>query len=210
MKVEDVTPVIPEGGLSALDKVALSPGHQRMLDAAAAACSGPRWWRTRKWAEARDLLALSQIAPRFRVLDLDMRETLRVRAAMRVTVPCRPGADGQLRIEHLAVLGIMYSQEAVFRPQPGYTFVIILEPKGIWHPNVAVTPAQVVCLGPQLQPGVLAKELVHLAYGALTFQSVQMSEYDFAGVMNADAARWWQQHRELIPLSRTPFLCPGD
>ena len=39
-------------------------------------------------------------------------------------------------------------------------------------------------------------------------QSVMFDEQDPAGVLNADAARWWQQNRDRIPLSREPFIRP--
>jgi len=210
MRIQDVVPVVPQGGLWALDKVALSVGNQQLLDWCAARCGGSRSWRHRKWAEARDLLALSQIAPRFKVREMDLRETFRALALLRVPVPCTPDAHGQLRVERLALLGITYVEEAVYEPQPGYGFVTVLEPSGVWHPNVATHPAQAVCLGPKLPAGILVKELVLSTYGALSMQSVQMDERAAEGVLNAEAALWWQQRMDLVPLSRTPFLSPGD
>ena len=45
-----------------------------------------------------------------------------------------------------------------------------------------------------------------LAYLALSMQSVQVNEFDPAGVMNLAAARYWQANLHRAPLSREPFL----
>ena len=45
-----------------------------------------------------------------------------------------------------------------------------------------------------------------MIYGALTMQSVQFSVSDPAGVMNRDAAEWWQANVHRIPISRQPFI----
>jgi hypothetical protein len=39
-------------------------------------------------------------------------------------------------------------------------------------------------------------------------QTVMVDEADPAGVMNGEAALWWQQNMELAPLSRARFLDP--
>src|SRR5438552_19147293 len=93
--------------LSALGAVALSPENQQRLDTALAASGGRQAWRARKRAEARDLLALSQIAGRLTVQALDLGEALRVLLHLRVPVPC---LDGRRRFEvaPLAVLGLTY------------------------------------------------------------------------------------------------------
>jgi hypothetical protein len=46
------------------------------------------------------------------------------------------------------------------------------------------------------------------SYAALTLQSVMVDERDPAGVMNSEAARWWQANAGRIPLTTTPFLAP--
>jgi hypothetical protein len=51
-------------------------------------------------------------------------------------------------------------------------------------------------------------EIVVMTYGALTMQSVMIDEQDSAGVLNRDAAHWWQQNLWRIPLSREPFIRP--
>ena len=57
------------------------------------------------------------------------------------------------------------------------------------------------------QPG---KDLVVMAYGALAMQTVQIDVLDPAGVMNAEAARWWQANIDRVPLSTAPFLSDCD
>jgi hypothetical protein len=200
--------------LSALGEVALSPENQRRLDAAAATSGGPPLWRARKLAEARDLLALSQIAGRLTVQALDLDEALRVLLHLRVPVPC---LDAQRRFEAapLAVLGLTYRQEALRQQLPGYAFVQVLLPQNPWHANIAMDRGRPLCLGTQLPAGIRCKELVLMAYGALSMQTVQIDEMDVAGVLNVEAARWWQQNTHRIPLTRTPFLAaegslPGE
>ena len=52
------------------------------------------------------------------------------------------------------------------------------------------------------------REAVLASYAALTLQSVMIDELDPAGVMNKQAARWWQANTGRIPLTSTPFLAP--
>jgi hypothetical protein len=198
-------------GLAALPTVTLTPENQRLLDEARAAAGGTAMWKARKAAEARDLLALSQLAPRLLVQQLDLRESLRALLSLRVPVPCRlPGEDSMLVIGDQVLLGLTYPQEALRQQLPGYGFVQILAPLGVWHANVAYGPVQPLCLGAALPAGIRVKELVLMAYGALSLQTVQIDETDSAGVLNIEAARWWQLNVARIPLSRTPFLAPEN
>jgi hypothetical protein len=199
------------GGLAALDDVTLTAERQAQLDQAAAGAAGPAVWRQRKLAEARDLLALSQIAPpgRFTVEHLDLDEALRALLLLAVPVPCRPGGEGPLLVERRAMLGLHYPEAALRQVMPGYAFVHVLVPFAVWHANVAPIPeGQAVCLGAQLPAGVRAKELVLMTYGALSMQTVMIDPGDPAGVLNAAAARWWQDNLDRVPLTRTPFLGP--
>lgn len=207
-----LSPTAPARGLAALPEVALNERHQRMLDAALAQAGGPPVWRARKRAEARDLLALSQIAPRLRVDFLDLREAFRAVLWLKVPVPLQPDEQGQLRLAGHAVLGLMYPQEALRQPLPGYAFVRILAPGPVWLANVAPVIDQPLCLGAHLPSGGMlrVKEIVLMSYGALSMQTVMVDQYDAAGVMHVEAARWWQQHTDAIPLSRTPFLGTDD
>src|SRR5262249_48914150 len=157
----------PCGGLAALAQVVLSPEREQQLGAAAARAGGPAPWRARKAAEARDLLALSQLASRLVVLELDLRECLRALLGLYVPVPCRPEEGGELVVAARAVLGLSYPHEALSRQLPGYAYVQILAPDLVWHANVARHPAQPLCLGAQLPAGIRVKELVLMAYGAL-------------------------------------------
>ena len=69
---------------------------------------------------------------------------------------------------------------------------------------------QLLCLGTTLPVGIPCRELVLSAYGALTFQLLAIDERDPAGVMNAEAALWWQQRASMLPLSDVPFLSDAD
>jgi hypothetical protein len=197
-------------GLATLDQVNLNKQHQRRLDKLTANCGGSAVWRARKQVEARSLFQLSQLAPlgRMTVVDCDLRAALKMMIALEVPVPCRD-ESGELLIHHGAMLGLTYMEETLRQPSPGYAFISILGPRGIWHANVAANvPHQPLCLGATLPMGIPCVELVIAAYGALSMQSVMVDERDPAGVLNADAARWWQQNTHRIPLTRTPFLSP--
>jgi hypothetical protein len=95
-------------------------------------------------------------------------------------------------------------------PQPGYSFLEILEPRDVFHSNVSpshVPPgAQILCLGPQLPAGTRITELILMAYTALSLQTVQFSLDDSAGVLNREAALWLEANISTIPLTREPFL----
>ena len=210
MQFRTVRPEVPSGGLAALAQVTLSPEHQRGLDEAVKVAGGPPAWQRRKQAEARDLLALAQIAPRLRVGWIDLAADLRALLFLRVPVPCRPGGAGDLVIEPQAVLGVTYPQAALRQPLAGYSFLQVLAPADVWHANVAFGPVRPLCLGAALPANVRGQELVLMAYGALSMQTVQLDEQDPAGVMNAAAALWWQQNTARVPLTRAPFLSPDD
>ena len=191
--------------LSSLSQVALNPRHTAMFAAAQRTCGGSKTWRYRKLAEARELLALAQIS-RLQVLWLDLTADLRVELVMRVSVPLMPKLGGELVVADAARLGLIYRQECLVLPQPGYSFVQILVPHPIWHSNVSPDAAQVLCLGPKLAAGIPTREVLAMTYGALSLQNTQINPADSAGVLNPAAADWFQRNLKRIPLSQEPFL----
>jgi len=193
-------------GLRSLHEVELAPHVADRLESQHRTSLGSPAWRRRKRAEARDLLALTVVAPRFKVIALDLRTELLALVRVRVPVACAPGADGELRIEDEAVLALRYPQDALRGPQPGYDFVQVRAPSPCWHPNIPAHPAQPLCLGDRLPAGVRVRELVLMSYAALSMQTIQIDTSDPAGVMNVAAARWWQENLHCVPLSREPFL----
>src|SRR5437762_8108579 len=102
----------PPVGLSALRDIPLSAENHRFLDEGAALAGGSPAWRARKRAEVRDLLALSQIAPRLVVQDFRMFEALQVILLLRVPVPCLD-ENRQFQLGSHAMIGLTYSQEAL-------------------------------------------------------------------------------------------------
>ena len=194
-------------GLRALPTVELSRPNQRILDLASAANGGDAAWRVRKLAEARDLLALSQVAPpgRLEVQANDLRECLRALMAMRVPVPCRPDANNLLRAASHALIGLVYPREVLRECLPGPSFVQILEPQGVWHANVAPGD-QPLCLGVVLPCNVPVVELVLMTYDALAMKAPQVNEADEAGVFNVEATRWWAANLHRAPLTKAWFL----
>jgi hypothetical protein len=201
--------------LASLSQVCLNEAHTKLLQLALPAAGGADVCRTRLHAEARDILALSQIAPpkRLQIEWLDVADDgLRALLFMQVPVAQHPDGQNRLRIARLAVLGLMYPRDAIRCSLPGTAFFEILQPLDVWHPNAAPTgqiPTSRLCLGPALLAGIRCVDLILMAYGALSMQAVQLNEQDPAGVLNAAAARWWQQNLEHIPLTATPFLAPG-
>jgi hypothetical protein len=198
------SPLAP--GLAALGSVALNPAHQRLHAACLLANSGPAPWRQRKSIELRELLVLAQIAPRLQIVWADLREAMRVLLRLRVTMPRLLPGTSVLEIAHGAELGLTLRPESLFQPQPGWAFLQILSPDHVWHPNVSAREPHVLCLGTKLPIGIPAAEVLLMAYGALTMQSVQIDLGDPAGVMNAEAARWFQVNTHRLPLTREPFV----
>ncbi len=195
------------GRLRDLAKVELNPHNRAMLDFAIKHSGGDAAWRGRKRIEACEILSLSQLAPlgRLTIQFVDLHEALRSLMILKVPVPCQPDTSNELRIADHAVLGFTYPAEAVRMPLPGPAFFQILEPQDVWLPQVA-PGIQRHCIAQSVPAGTPCKELILMAYGALSMQSVQVDELDAAGVFNSAAARWWQQNMDRIPLTRTPFL----
>ena len=125
---------------------------------------------------------------------------------MRVPTPCLPDLDGNLHIAPQTRLGITYPEEALRLPMPGFALVEIIHPRHVWHANVSSEGPQMLCLGTQLPVGIQLKDIVLMTYGAITLQTVMIDEMDAAGVLNPDAARWWQQNIHRLPLSKEAFI----
>jgi hypothetical protein len=189
-------------GLADLEAVVLDARARALLADAAKGADGHRAWRERKCAEARDLLALAAIAGRMRVERLGLAGDLCAIVRLRAPVPVRDG--DAVAVAPAAVLGLRYPVEATLRALKGTEFVVVLAPRFVFHPNVAPGP-QVLCTG-RLPIGVPATEIVMLAYRALTLQACALDAEDPAGVLNPDAARYWQQHAARLPLTRAAFL----
>jgi len=181
-----------------------------MLESVRSACGGSAAWRHRKLAEADELCRLAEVCGRLAIGQLDLSVDLRADLLLRVTVPCLPDAAGPLVIAEAARLGVIYREGSIVLPQPGYSFVQILAPHPVWHPNVSPDSVQALCLGPSLPAGVPLREIILMTYGALTMMSVQMDPANSAGVLNPAAAEWFQRNPSRIPLSRAPFMQPAS
>jgi hypothetical protein len=199
----------PARSLSALHQVKLAPPYQAIYDQVAPGAAGPEPWRQWKLGGAHSLLASAQVSGRLVPQFLDLTDAFRAVFLMRVPVPCRRGGEGPLFIEPVAQLALTVRPEALTAAQPGYSFIEILAPRDVHHPNVApshVPPgAQVLCLGPSLK-GCKIVDLVLMAYGAISLQTVQFSLSDSAGLLFPAAALTLQSNGCPIPLTREPFL----
>jgi hypothetical protein len=191
--------------LSDLSRVELAPRYEAALQRASGTAGGDRVWRERKVAEGRDLCALASLAPRMSIENLSLDTDLVAIVRLQMPVPCRFG-DGDLVVAGEAVLGIRYPREALLRPLPGTAFVQVLRPLGAFVPTVADGPVQVACLGDKLPAGIRVTELVLLAFRSLALQDHTIDERDPAGVFRADAARFYQEHPEWLPLTDEPFV----
>jgi hypothetical protein len=195
-------------GLDGLRDFELSDRGTAMLDQAIGHCTGPARWQSRKIAEAREILALAEMAPpgRMSVEYLDVASEIRAACRMQVPAPWRR-EDGEVCISNSATLGMVYPERAVTQQIPGFGFIELMLPRPVFHPSIAAQAGipQLICLG-QLPAGMRCTDLLLLAYGALSMQTVQFDERDRLGVMNIEAAKYWQQRSREVPLSRTAFL----
>jgi len=197
-------------GLDMLAETPLAQRAQAALDAAAATNRGAPHWRARKLIEARELLALAEIAPpgRMRVEYLDLADDLRAVCALDVPVAVAALEDvGSVRIARGAIIGLVYPEKALTQQLGGFPFVEVLEPRHIFHPAVASLKPfpQMLCLG-DLLAGTRVTEIVLLAYGALAMQNLRLEGFEALGALNVPAAHWWQDHLSQLPLTRHAFL----
>ena len=204
----------PAFNLSTLHHVELSAPYHAIYERVAPRAAGPEPWKLRQLAAAHELLALAQVSGRMVIQFLELGAALRAVFLLRVPVPCRRAGMGPLVIEPAAQLGLTYRQQAMTLAQPGYSFLEILAPRDVHHPNIApsnVPPgAQVLCLGPSLPAGIKVVDLVLMAYTAISLQSVQFSLTDSAGLLHPAAAIFLQTSNTPIPLTRDPFVMPKE
>jgi hypothetical protein len=199
-------------GLDMLSEAPLSPRGRAALDAAAFGNRGAAHWRARKLIEARELLALAEIAPtgRMRIDYLDLADDLRTvcKLEVPVAVQAAEAADsGSVRIARGATIGLVYPEKALTQQLGGFSFVEVLEPRAVFHPAIASLPPfpQVMCLG-DLPAGTRVTEIVFLAYAALAMQNLRLRGFESLGAMNIPATHWWQDHLSQLPLTRRAFL----
>ncbi len=95
------------------------------------------------------------------------------------------------------------------RPQPGYAFVGVMNPRNLFHPFVSADPYQRLCLAASVLPGTPMTEILFASWAALSMQSVRVDPGDPAGLMNGEAALWWLEHLSEMPLTREPFYPEG-
>lgn len=200
-------------GLSRLGEVVLASPFQALFESGTQLCLGTAPFRSRKKAELHEFLALAQVSGRIQPLALKLEDALQVLFELVCPVPVMD-AGGNFQVFDRARIFLRYPEEAIRKAMPGYAFIEIVEPQGVWLPNVSRPdaergiPLQALCLGASLPPGIRVRELVLMTFGALTMQAIQMNALDPAGIMNPLAARWWQSNLARIPLTAEPFLIP--
>jgi hypothetical protein len=198
-------------GLSDLKRLPLDAENQRALDQRLNDMLGSRAWCLRKRAEAHGLMALSQIAPRLIIRHLDLRTDIVALLELRDTpVPCMSPGAPDIHIVYGALTAIEYPADILIKPLPGTRPVRLIQPTNAWHSNIGppdVQPAA-ICLGHNVPRGLPLTEMVLLSYAALTLQAVSLDYQDSAGVLNPEAAIWWQSNAHRAPLTTASFLDP--
>jgi hypothetical protein len=198
-------------GLHRLRDVPLLPVQDRALERMRQVSLGSPIWRARKEAEVRELFALENIASRMTIAAIDPTTELLVAIRLEAKVATLPPDASELVIESEVELALRYPEEILRGPLPGPALVHIVSPRHVHHANVgSIHGMQPLCLGVNIPRGFPLREAILASYAALTMQAVTIDEQDPAGVMRADAARFWQSNSELIPLSREPFLVRGE
>ncbi len=195
-------------GLADLPTLPLISQNQSTLDRLCTESLGPPSWRHRKRIEAQGLIALSQIAPRLVIRHLDLRTDLVAIVELRDTpVPCMRPGQSDFELADGALLAIRYPEAILVGPIPGTLPVRVLEPRDVFHSNVAYGErAPALCLGANVPRGFPLREIVLTAYGALTLQAISFDALDPAGVLNPQAASWYQANAARVPLTDVPFL----
>ena len=197
-------------GLSRLGKVELEGRFLEHYDRGIAKCHNAGFYENRMKVEFRDYLALAQVSGRIDPLDVSFEGTFRLHFLLRARFPLKNSA-GEVVVADRAALVLHYPESAVRESLKGTEFVRILGANA-FHPNISVAdsilPFQALCLGPSVLQATRIRELILTSYGLLTLQSHTMDPLDPAGVLNAEAAEYWQQNCHRIPLSNEPFVLP--
>src|SRR5262245_20918161 len=202
----------PRPSLSALAPVKLNEHNQKLMDFAAVTCQGSLEWQNRKRHELHRVLTLAQLSGRLHVEFVDLFDAMRVSLVMQVPIPCLPNPNEPVQIQTHVRLGLTYRREAIFAPQPGYSFINILWPRFVWHSNIAFDPRHPfppLCLGAKLPANLPATELLLRSFHAISLQDISLDFLDPAGVLNPAAADYWQRNAARVPLTREPFVIPA-
>lgn len=177
---------------------------QRLCERLLAGNSGDRRWKGCKQANLEDVLTLTQQTDRVKLVGGSLHGDLSLVIALQTPVPRRP-QEGRLRIGDLVLLHVAYQSAWLTEPPHPQAPVGVMTPLDVFLPNASPLPGAALCLG-HLPAGVPVLELVHLAYLALSVQTVMLNEVE--GVMNPAASDWFREHDHFQPLTRTGLLEP--
>ncbi|NNC87239.1 MAG: hypothetical protein HKN82_02125 [Akkermansiaceae bacterium] len=203
------------GGLADLSGVTLDATHQKVADMARRGNAGTAAFQAWKNHALTDFLALSQVSGRIRTVMASLVGPLRLVFYLRAPVPTLPDPDGDLVVADSALLALNYEEPVLHQRPDGASLMAVIEPAKVWLPNVgsadgiptSLSFGQPICLG-AVAAGIEVKELILQSFTALTMQTIQPDPAHPAGVMNIEAARWFQDPRNArhIPLTREGFL----
>jgi hypothetical protein len=196
--------------LRGLNSVPLDDASSIFLEAARRQVTGDPVWQRRKLLELSQVLRLCRLAPyRLKFLMADLKsEPLRLILELRCPTPLQPRNEGSIQVAPGVELGIIFPREVLIKNLPGTRFVQILSSDEVFHPSVSAAHPHVLCLGATLPRGSISVcELLILSYAALSLapQVITLDRFDPAGILNEQAALWFQT-TGMYPLTTEPFL----
>lgn len=166
--------------------------------------TGDRRWRSWKQVQLQELVELALQTDRVRLIDVKLEGDFNALVWLQAPVPRWP-MEGRLRITDHAVLHLNYQSPWLVEPPPGWMPVGVMEPFDVYLPNAAPAPRGALCLG-SIPPACPVRELLYLAYLAVTLQTATLDETE--GVLNAHACEFFRDHLHFMPLTRTSVLEP--
>ena len=128
-------------------------------------------------------------------------------AVYRIQMPVpRWPVDGQLQLAATAIFHLHFEERWCRESPAGWMPLSLLEPTDPFAPNMAPGRRGATCLGENLPPGILVREIVLLGYHAVALQTCQLDESDPAGVLNLEACDYFRRHPEYLPLTHAGLL----
>jgi hypothetical protein len=104
-------------------------------------------------------------------------------------------ADGAI-VEHDEFVAGIWFQDDHLRAVDPKRFITLLEPAGIFHPNLA---PPFVCMG-HVGVGMTLVEAIYQLHAIITYANAA-----FDDALNPEAAAWARDHQERFPLDRRPL-----
>jgi hypothetical protein len=192
---------------------------QELLDAALDANGGNRGWRLWKETHVKEIVEVCKRAERMSMLDISLGGDLDLAYEIRQPVPLLPRPDGQLVIGKKVIYHLHFEEDWSFEPPAPWEILGVIQPKGIWHPNVSPTLDGRICLGTFGEKGKAAegslsrmspKEILMAGFFAVQLDNLVLDERDPNGILNPIACSYFRDHDEYLPLTRAGLFEPWN